>query len=84
MPLERSRGVSLIDVTDRVLDKGIVIDYWSRVSLLGVDILTRIEGRIIVASIDTYIKYAGQIGRTGTLAARLSTAAFDASAARNR
>jgi gas vesicle structural protein len=84
MSLERSRGVSLIDVTDRVLDKGIVIDYWSRVSLLGVDILTRIEGRIIVASIDTYIKYAGQIGRTGTLAARLSTGAFGVNAARNR
>ena len=70
MPLER--GVSMIDVTDRVLSKGIVIDYWSRVCLLGVDILTRIEGRIVVASIDTYIKYAGQIGRTGTLARRLS------------
>ena len=84
MPLERSRGVSMIDVTDRVLDKGVVIDYWSRVSLLGVDILTRIEGRIIVASIDTYIKYAGQIGRTGTLAARLSTGVFGVNAARNR
>jgi gas vesicle structural protein len=72
MPHERSRGVSLIDVTDRVLDKGIVIDYWSRISLLGVDILTRVEGRIIVASIDTYIKYAGEIGKTGTLARRLS------------
>ena len=71
MPLERSRGVSLIDVTDRVLDKGIVIDYWSRISLLGVDILTRIEGRVIVASIDTYIKYAERIGRTDTLARRL-------------
>jgi hypothetical protein len=72
MPLERSRSISLIDATDRVLDKGIVIDYWSRISLLGVDILTRIEGRVIVASIDTYIKYAGRIGTTGTLARRLS------------
>jgi len=72
MPLDRSRGVSLIDVADRVLDKGIVIDYWSRVDLLGVDILTRIEGRFVVTSFDTYIKYAGQIGSTGTLARRLS------------
>ena len=75
MPFERSRDVSLIDVTDRVLDKGIVIDYWSRLSLLGVDILTRIEGRIVVASIDTYINYAGQVGSTGTLAGRLSASA---------
>jgi hypothetical protein len=70
MPLER--GVSMIDVTDRVLDKGIVIDYWSRVFLFGIDILTRIEGRVVVSSIDTYLKYAGQIGKTGTLARRLS------------
>jgi hypothetical protein len=67
-----SRGVSFIDVTERVLDKGVVIDYWSRISLLGVDILTRIEGRIIVASIDTYLGYAERIGGTGTLARRLS------------
>jgi len=72
MSLERSRGVSLIDVTDRVLDKGIVIDFWSRYSFLGVDILTRVEGRVIVASIDTYLEYAGPIGTTGTLARRLS------------
>ena len=84
MSLERSCGVSLIDVTDRVLDKGIVIDFWSRYSLLGVDILTTVEGRVIVASIDTYIKYAGPIARTGTLAARLSTGAFDVNAARKR
>jgi hypothetical protein len=74
----------MIDVTDHVLDKGIVIDYWSRVDLLGVDILTRIEGRIIVASIDTYLKYAGRIGTTGTLARRLSAGAFDVNDARNR
>jgi gas vesicle structural protein len=77
MPLERSRGISLIDVTDRVLDKGIVIDYWARVSLLGIDLLTRIEARIIVASIDTYVEYADRIGRTGSLAQRLSPGALD-------
>ena len=84
MTLERSRGVSLIDVTDRVLDKGIVIDYWSRLSLLGIDIFTRIEGRFIVASLDTYRKYAseiGQLGKTGTLARRLSA---NVNPARNR
>jgi hypothetical protein len=71
MPLERSRGVSAIDVIDRVLDKGIVIDYSARVSLLGFDLLTAIDGRVIVASIDTYLQYANQIGRTSALARRL-------------
>jgi len=72
MPLERSRDISLIDAIERVLDKGIVIDYWARVSLLGIDVLTRVEARVIVASIDTYVEYADRIGRTGTLARRLS------------
>ncbi|RPH57353.1 gas vesicle structural protein GvpA [bacterium] len=58
MPVERaSGGTSLIDVLDRVLDKGIVIDAWVRVSLVGIDLLT-VEARIVVASIDTYIKYS--------------------------
>jgi len=71
MPLERSHDVSMIDVIDRVLDKGIVIDYWARISLLGIDLLTRMDARVIVASIDTYVKYAERIGRTDTLARRL-------------
>ena len=71
MPLERLHGVSMIDVIDRVLDKGIVIDYWARVSVLGIDLLTGIEARVIVASIDTYVQYADRIGRTDTLARRL-------------
>jgi gas vesicle structural protein len=59
MPLvERAPGgTSLIDVLDRVLDKGIVIDAWVRVSLVGIDLLTD-EARIVVASIDTYPRYA--------------------------
>jgi gas vesicle structural protein len=83
MPLERSHDVSLIDVIDRVLDKGIVIDYWARFSLLGIDVLTRVDARIVVASIDTYLQFAERIGRTGTLARRLPTA-VDVNAARNR
>ena len=71
MPLEQSHGVSAIDVLDRVLDKGIVCDYFARVSLMGVDVMTTIEARVIVASIETYVKYADAIGRTGTLAGRL-------------
>ena len=71
MPLERLHGVSMIDVIDRVLDKGIVIDYWARVSVLGVDLLTGIEARIVVASIETYVQYADRIGKTSTLARHL-------------
>ena len=67
MSVERSRGVSMIDVIDRVLDKGIVVDYCARVSLAGVDILTWIDARVIVASFDTYVQYAERIGSTGLL-----------------
>jgi hypothetical protein len=64
MPVERaSGGTSLIDVLDRVLDKGIVIDAWVRVSLVGIDLLT-VEARVVVASIDTYIKYSEAVGQT--------------------
>jgi hypothetical protein len=53
MAVERTpSGSSLIDVLDRVLDKGIVIDAWVRVSLVGIDLVT-VEARIVVASIDT-------------------------------
>jgi len=65
MAVERSPGgSSLIDVLDRVLDKGIVIDAWVRVSLVGIDLLT-VEARIVVASIETYLKYAEAVGITG-------------------
>ena len=59
MPLvERApASSSLIDVLDRVLDKGIVIDAWVRVSLVGIDLLT-VEARVVVASIDTYLRHA--------------------------
>ncbi len=58
MPVERAAGgTSLIDVLDRVLDKGIVIDAWVRVSLVGIDLIT-VEARVVVASIDTYLKYS--------------------------
>ena len=67
MPLERaSGGTSLIDVLDRVLDKGIVIDAWVRVSLVGIDLLT-VEARIVVASIDTYLKYSEAVGQVATV-----------------
>jgi hypothetical protein len=63
MPIERAAGgTSLIDVLDRVLDKGIVIDAWVRVSLVGIDLIT-VEARVVVASIDTYLKYSEAVGQ---------------------
>jgi hypothetical protein len=68
MPVERTPGgTSLIDVLDRVLDKGIVIDAWVRVSLVGIDLIT-VEARIVVASIDTYLRYAEAMGITQPIA----------------
>ncbi len=68
MPVERTvGGTSLIDVLDRVLDKGIVIDAWVRVSLVGIDLIT-VEARIVVASIDTYLKYSEAVGQMAPIA----------------
>ena len=62
MKIERAPGgASLIDVLDRVLDKGIVIDAWVRVSLVGIDLVT-VEARVVVASIATYLQFSGPLG----------------------
>jgi hypothetical protein len=84
MPVERaSGGTSLIDVLDRVLDKGIVIDAWVRVSLVGIDLLT-VEARIVVASIDTYIKYSEAVGQVPSVSRpALETRASDELMAEN-
>ena len=67
MAIERAAGgSSLVDVLDRVLDKGIVIDAWVRVSLVGIDLIT-VEARVVVASIDTYLKYSEAVGQTVTV-----------------
>jgi hypothetical protein len=67
-PVERAPGgTSLIDVLDRILDKGIVIDAWVRVSLVGIDLIT-VEARVVVASIDTYLRYAEAMGITAPVA----------------
>ena len=64
MAVERApSGSSLIDILDRILDKGIVIDAWVRVSLVGIDLVT-VEARIVVASIETYLKYSEAVGIT--------------------
>jgi hypothetical protein len=82
MAVERvSGGSSLIDVLDRVLDKGIVIDAWVRISLVGIDLIT-VEARVVVASIDTYLKYADAVGLMPTISrpqiAGVSEEAFSA------
>lgn len=67
MAIERAAGgSSLVDVLDRVLDKGIVIDAWVRVSLVGIDLIT-VEARVVVASIDTYLKYAEAVSASRTV-----------------
>ncbi|MGH2492129.1 MAG: gas vesicle protein GvpJ [Candidatus Limnocylindria bacterium] len=54
-------GGTLIDVLDRVLDKGIVIDGWARVSVVGIDLLG-LDAHVVVASIETYLRYADVLG----------------------
>ena len=52
---------TFIDVLDRVLDKGIIIDGWARVSVAGID-LVGLEMKCVVASIETYLRYSDVIG----------------------
>jgi hypothetical protein len=54
---------SLVEVVDRILDKGIVIDAWVRVSLVGIELLA-VEARIVTASVETFLKYAEAVGLT--------------------
>jgi gas vesicle structural protein len=58
----------LAEVVDRILDKGIVIDLWAKVSLVGIELLS-IEARVVVASVETYLRYAEAIGLTAAAAA---------------
>jgi len=56
---------SLVEVVDRILDKGVVIDAWVRVSLVGIELLA-VEARIVIASVETWLKYAEAVGLTAT------------------
>lgn len=60
-------STSLAEVIDRILDKGIVIDAWVRVSLVGIELLA-IEARVVIAGVDTYLKYAEAVGLTTSAA----------------
>ncbi|PAD22696.1 MULTISPECIES: gas vesicle protein GvpJ [Bacillaceae] len=62
MAVQKSTDSSgLADVIDRILDKGIVIDAFVRVSVVGIEILT-IEARVVIASVDTWLRYAEAVG----------------------
>jgi gas vesicle structural protein len=56
---------SLAEVVDRILDKGVVIDAWVRVSLVGIELLA-VEARVVIAGVDTYLKYAEAVGLTAS------------------
>jgi hypothetical protein len=60
--LERPSGSGLAEVVDTILDKGLVIDAFVRVSLVGIELLT-IDARIVVASVDTYLRFAEAANR---------------------
>ncbi|RKS73547.1 gas vesicle protein GvpA/GvpJ/GvpM family [Actinomadura pelletieri DSM 43383] len=55
-------GSSLADVVDLILEKGLVIDLYARVSLVGIEILT-VDVRIVIASVDTYLRFAEAVNR---------------------
>jgi hypothetical protein len=62
---------SVLDVLDRVLDKGIVIDAWVRVSLAGIDLIT-VDARVVVASIETYLAYSDALTQAPTASRRVA------------
>jgi hypothetical protein len=66
MAMEKAMASSsLVEVIDRILDKGVVVDAWVRVSLVGIELLA-VEARVVVAGVETYLKYAEAVGLTAT------------------
>ncbi len=61
-PQRRPDSSSLAEVLDRILDKGVVIDIWARISVVGIELIT-IEARIVIASVDTFLHYAKEIAK---------------------
>jgi len=58
----RPQPSGLADVIDTILDKGLVIDAYVRVSLVGIEVLT-IDARVVIASVDTYLRFAEAVNR---------------------
>jgi gas vesicle structural protein len=64
MAIEKSvASSSLAEVIDRILDKGVVIDAFVRVALVGIELIA-IEARVVIASVETWLKYAEAVGLT--------------------
>jgi len=86
MAVERMSGSSsLIDVLDRILDKGVVIDAWARISLAGIDLAGR-EARIVVAAVDVdqMLAGAGRIAGSGSPAAPAESGLAESASGRAR
>src|SRR3954466_7160359 len=60
--LDRPKSSGLADVVEMILDKGLVIDIYVRVSLVGIELIT-IDARIVIASVDTYLRFAEATNR---------------------
>jgi hypothetical protein len=60
--LDRPSPSSLADVVEMILDKGLVLDAYVRVSLLGVELIT-VDARVVIASVDTYLRFAEKTNR---------------------
>src|SRR5438105_6754611 len=60
--VQRSNASGLADVLDVILDKGLVVDIFLRVSLVGIELLT-VDARIVIASVDTYLRFAEAVNR---------------------
>jgi hypothetical protein len=60
--VERSQESGLADVVNTILDKGVVVDVFARVSLVGIEVL-RVDARIVIASVDTYLRFAEAANR---------------------
>jgi gas vesicle structural protein len=67
----RSSSSGLYDVLELILDKGLVIDVFVRVSLIGIEILT-IDARIVIASVDTYLRFAEAVNRLDLMSTETS------------
>jgi gas vesicle structural protein len=60
--VQRSNSAGLAEVLDIILDKGLVIDVFLRVSLVGIELIT-VDARIVIASVDTYLRFAEAVNR---------------------
>ncbi|MFZ4450757.1 gas vesicle structural protein GvpA [Salibacterium aidingense] len=58
---KRTDSSSLAEVIDRILDKGVVIDLYAIVSVVGIELIT-VEARVVIASVDTWLRYAEAVG----------------------